>query len=94
MKLQKGRSATTTLVVQRMTVENIFGGWKGRFTRFSKRLDMKVASVVDVVRVSCVLHNRCELQKNEFMPNWKEVDAFEDAIVHACMCMCNIACSS
>ena len=26
----------------RMTVENTFGSWKGRFQRFSKRLDMEV----------------------------------------------------
>ena len=65
----------------RMTVENTFGRWKGRFTRFSKRLDMEVASSVDVVHASCVLHNICELQKNEFMSDWEEADAFEDPIV-------------
>ena len=65
----------------RMTVENTFGRWKGIFTWFSKRLDMEVASSVDVVHASCVLHNICELQKNEFMSDWEEADAFEDAIV-------------
>ena len=65
----------------RITVENIFGRWKGRFIRFSKRLDMEVGSSVDVVHASCVLHNICALQKNEFMSDWEEADAFEDAIV-------------
>ena len=30
----------------RMTLENTFRRWKGRFTRFSKRLDMKVVTVM------------------------------------------------
>ena len=47
----------------RMTVENTFGRWKGRFTRFSKRVDMKVSTLVSVTHASCILHNLCELQK-------------------------------
>lgn len=54
----------------RMTVENTFGRFKGRFKRFSKRVDMEVPSLVNVVLSSCILHNVCEAQKNEFLPHW------------------------
>ena len=54
----------------RMTVENTFGRFKGRFKRFSKRVDMEVSSLVDVVLSSCILHNVCEAQKNECLPHW------------------------
>ncbi|XP_046856137.1 protein ALP1-like [Xenia sp. Carnegie-2017] len=65
----------------RMTVENTFGRWKGRYARFSKRLDMEVASSVDIIHASCILHNICELQKNEFMPDWDSVEIVDDAFV-------------
>ena len=42
---------------------------------------MELASLVDVVNVSCVLHNICELQKDKFMSDWEKTGAFEDAIV-------------
>ncbi|XP_068719211.1 uncharacterized protein [Montipora capricornis] len=56
----------------RMTVENTFGRWKGRFRRFSKRIDMEVPGVVNLTAASCVLHNMCELQKNEFLEDWMD----------------------
>ena len=64
----------------RMTVENTFGRWKGRFTRFSKRVDMEVSTLVSVTHASCILHNLCELQKNDFLPLWRENEA-EDVVV-------------
>ena len=42
---------------------------------------MEVDHSVDVIHASCVLHNICELQKNEFIPDWEEADALEDAVV-------------
>ena len=54
----------------RMTVENTFGRFKGRFKRFSKRVDMEVPSLVNVLISSCILHNVCEAQNNEFLPHW------------------------
>lgn len=54
----------------RMTVENTYGRWKGRFRRFSKRIDMEVSGVVNLTAASCVLHNMCELQKNEVLEDW------------------------
>ena len=65
----------------RMTVENTFGRWKGRFTRFSKRVDMEVPSLVDVVLASCVVHNICEVQNNNFQPDWEEAEVVEEPIV-------------
>ena len=56
----------------RMTVENTFGRWKGRFRRFSKRIDMEVPGVVNLTAASCVLHNMCELQKNEVLEDWMD----------------------
>ena len=54
----------------RMTVENTFGRWKGRFRRFSKRIDMKVPGVVNLIAASCILHNICEVPKNEVLEAW------------------------
>ena len=56
----------------RVTVENNFGRWKGRFIRFSKRVDMEVSSLVNVTYASCILHNVCELQKNDYLAFWDQ----------------------
>ena len=64
-----------------MTVEDTFRRWKGRYTRFRNRLDKELASAVDVIHASCVLHNICKLQKKKFMPNWKAADALQDAVI-------------
>ena len=55
----------------RMTVENTFGRWKGRFQKFLKRVDMQVVTLVNVVVASCILHNICELQDNVFLEDWE-----------------------
>ena len=55
----------------RMTVENTFGMWKGRFQKFLKRVDMQVETLVNVVVASCILHNICELQDNVFLEDWE-----------------------
>ncbi|CAB3996356.1 Hypothetical predicted protein [Paramuricea clavata] len=62
----------------RMMIENTFGRWKGRFVRFGMRVDMEVSSLVNVVHASCILHNMCELQKNNFVPDWEVVGAIEE----------------
>ena len=55
----------------RMTVENTFRRWKGRFQKFLKRVDMQVETLVNVVVASCILHNICELQDNVFLEDWE-----------------------
>ena len=68
----------------RMCVENTFGKWKGRFIRFSKRVDMEVSSLVIVITALCILHNICQIQNNVFLPLWQiDNEAFEDPVVFA-----------
>jgi hypothetical protein len=57
-----------------MTVENTFGRWKGRYIRFTKRVDMDVTTLAHVVLASCVLDNTCEALKNEFLPDWADAE--------------------
>ena len=54
----------------KMTVENTFGRWKGRFPRFSKGLDMEVDGAVEVVAAACVIHNICEMRKEPYFVEW------------------------
>lgn len=56
----------------RMTIENTYGRWKGRFPRFLKRVDMGVTFLIPVTKASCILHNICEMQNNDFLPEWEE----------------------
>ncbi len=62
----------------RMTVENTFGRWKGRFRRFLKRVDMDVDALTYVVAASCIIHNICELRKDDFLEEWLEAIAGAD----------------
>ena len=62
----------------RVTVENTFGRWKGRFTQFSKRVDMEVSTLVNVTYASCILHNVCELQNNDYLPCWEENEVVQE----------------
>ena len=65
-----------------MTVEDTFRRWKGRFTRFRNRLDKELASAVDVIHASCVLHNICELQKKRNLcPTGRRRTLLEDAVI-------------
>ena len=67
-----------------MSVENTFGKWKGRFIRFSKRVDMEVSSLVIVITASCILHNIFQIQNNVFLPQWQiDNEAVEDPMVFA-----------
>ena len=54
----------------RVTVENVFGRWKGRFRRFL--VDMEISSLITVVAASCVLHNICEMNDEELLSHWLE----------------------
>lgn len=56
----------------RVTVENVFGRWKGRFRRFLKRVDMDLSNLVAVIAASCTLHNICEMNNEEVLSHWLE----------------------
>lgn len=56
----------------RVTVENVFGRWKGRFRRFLKRVDMDLSNLVAVIAASCILHNICEMNNEEVLSHWLE----------------------
>lgn len=56
----------------RVTVENVFGRWKGRFRRFLKRVDMDLSNLVAVIAASCILHNICEMKNEEVLSHWLE----------------------
>ena len=61
-----------SLSCARMTVEDKFGQWKDRFLRFSKRVDMRVTSLGNLTKTSCILHNLCEIQNNNFLSQWEQ----------------------
>ena len=54
----------------RMIVENSFGRLKGRWRCLLKRLDVKLDNVSHVVAACVVLHNICELKKDDFLEEW------------------------
>ena len=62
----------------RMTVENTFGRWKGCFRRFLKRVGTDVDVLRYVVLASCIIHNICELRKDDFLEEWLEAIAGAD----------------
>ena len=56
--------------ITRVVVENAFGRLKGRFRSIGKRLDLNVENSCVVISACCVLHNYCELRKEEFDDQW------------------------
>lgn len=54
----------------RMVVENAFGRLKGRWRILLKRNDCHVSSVINMVATCVVLHNICELFKDDCLPEW------------------------
>ena len=66
----------------RMTVEDTFGRWKDRFFRFLKRVDMRVTSLGNLTKTSYILHNLCEIQNNDFLPQWEQTkSSFQEPTV-------------
>ena len=56
----------------RMVVEGAFGRLKGRWRCLLKRFDGIVGTVALVTGVCCTLHNICEMNGEEFNPEWLE----------------------
>ena len=66
----------------RMTVKDTFGRWKGRFFCFSKRVNKRVSSLLNLTKASCILHNLCEIQNNSFRPEWEQTkSSFQEPTV-------------
>ena len=53
----------------RVVVENCFGRLKGRF-RCLSNLETSVKNTVAITSACCILHNFCELDKQEFRDEW------------------------
>ncbi|XP_071958338.1 uncharacterized protein [Antedon mediterranea] len=66
------RRFNTRLSSARMVVENAFGRLKGRWRILLKRNDVNISFVSDVVASCSVLHNICEMHKEQFYPEWDE----------------------
>ena len=58
------------LSITRVVVENGYGRLKGRFPALAKRLDLNVNNCCTVIAACCVLHNFCEIMKEEFEEQW------------------------
>lgn len=54
----------------RTVVENAFARLKGRWRCLLKRNDVDVTFMPDIVTACCILHNVCELNKEDFLPEW------------------------
>lgn len=66
----------------RMIVENTFGRWKGRFRRFTKRVDMDVEGVIKVAAASRLIHNICKLRNEPCFEEWLQ-KRFDDDVTAA-----------
>ena len=55
----------------RMVVENAFGRLKGRWRCLLKRNDMNLKNIPTVIAACVVLHNICEINKEQFSDEWR-----------------------
>ncbi|XP_056155569.1 uncharacterized protein zmp:0000000634 isoform X2 [Lampris incognitus] len=53
-----------------MVVEDAFGRLKGRWRCLMKQNDVDLKIMPDIVAACCVLHNLCELNKEQFLSEW------------------------
>nr|XP_054598560.1 uncharacterized protein LOC107380144 [Nothobranchius furzeri] len=60
----------------RMVVENAFGRLKGRWKCLAKRCDVDIHIMPDIVIACCILHNVCEINKDNYLADWN-TDATE-----------------
>eukprot|EP00064_Thunnus_orientalis_P003345 superscaffoldBa00000269_g3354 len=57
----------------RMEVKNAFGHLKGHWC-LAKRKDVDISTMPDIVAACCILHNVCEINKENFLAEWN-IDA-------------------
>ncbi|XP_069755614.1 uncharacterized protein [Narcine bancroftii] len=72
---QDQRRFNKTLNSGRIVVEHAFDHLKGCWRCLTKRLDISTTLVPDVVFACCVLHNICEINKEDFPSEWTLVEA-------------------
>ena len=56
----------------RMVIKNAFDRLKGRWRCLLKRNDITTEDIPTVITACCVLHNICEVHKDEFNDAWLE----------------------
>ena len=56
----------------RVVVECAFERLKGRWRSLLKRNDMKIDKMCNDVTACCILHNICEIHRDEFNEKWLE----------------------
>lgn len=76
---------TYSLSAARMVIENAFGHLKGRWRCLTKRNDIELSAMPDVVAACCILHNVCEIQKDDFLPEW--IPVLEEILLQPCSAM-------
>lgn len=64
------RHFNSQLSSARTVVEKAFERLKGRWRCLLKRTDVDYTFMPDIVTACCILHNVCELNKEEFLPQW------------------------
>lgn len=69
---QQQRTFNYRLSKARVVVEHAYGRLKGRWRCLSKRLDIDVFDVSELVAACCVLHNICEVHGDSFNQDWLE----------------------
>ena len=58
----------------RIISENAFGRLKGRWSRLSKRIDLDIDNVPNIVQSCCILHNICEIHGETFNTSWLDIE--------------------
>ena len=56
----------------RKVIENAFGRLKGRWRCFLKRNDIATEDIPTIITACCILHNICEVHRDEFNDAWLE----------------------
>ena len=54
----------------RMVVEKAFGHLKGRWRILIKKMETKLENVPIIILACCVLHNVCEMWRENFLDDW------------------------
>ena len=73
----------------RVVVEDAYGPLKGRWWCLSRRNDCEISDLPDLIAACCILHNLCEIYKEQFNEDWLQV--FDTSNISQ---GCTVACDS